>query len=73
MNLVKKLFLGFIVGLLVSAVICFYGWLTMLLVGVLFSAGVVGGTLNLVQSCVVWFLLVSAFSINKLPPKRNSD
>lgn len=73
MNFFRKLFFGISVFLLVTAVVVVYGWMTMLLVGVLFHAGVVGGTLNLVQSCIVWFLLVSIFSYNKLSPKSKSD
>jgi len=73
MKFVKNIFLGVLICLLAAGIVVWYGWLVMLACGIAYHAGVVGGTLNLVQSCIVWMLLATAFSINQLLPKSKKS
>jgi len=70
MKIFKNIFLGVLMLLIVTAVVLWYGWLIMLACGVAYHAGVVGGTLNLVQSSIIWILLAAAWGFTQLPPKR---
>ena len=51
----------------------FGGWLTMLLVGVLYSENLLSGTLGFWTSVVVWVLLTSILNLGPSSnPKNNS-
>lgn len=69
MKFIKNIFLGILMLLIVTAVVLWYGWLVMLACGIAYHAGVVGGTLNLVQSSIIWMLLATAWCFTKFPPK----